>query len=187
MGTNEVPKQNRKRHWDQIRKQFPYIYTYKEMVFSNICTFICSLILGIFVGLFLMTAAYGSELKHTWKSPVFTGNGYSQHVLTIENLTFQRKQDIKAKEESARREAERESENTNLNKFLKNFESRVYAELSKQLSEKLFGEAAEESGTIEIMGNTVAYSTVGDEVSLVVTAADGTVTTLVIPTSGFGF
>jgi len=63
----------------------------------------------------------------------------------------------------------------------------VYAELSKQLSEKLFGEAAEESGTIEIMGNTVAYSTVGDEVSLVVTASDGTVTTLKVPTSGFGF
>jgi len=173
--------------WERLRKSNQYIYTYKEMLFSNLSTFICSLILGIFLGLFLMTAAYGSELKHTWKSPVFTGNGYSQHVLTIENLTFQRKQDIKAKEESARREAERESENTNLNKFLKNFESRVYAELSKQLSEKLFGEAAEESGTIEIMGNTVAYSTVGDEVSLVVTASDGTVTTLKVPTSGFGF
>jgi hypothetical protein len=172
--------------WERVRKQFPYSYTHKEMVFSNIFTFICSLIFGIFVGLFLMTAAYGSELKHTWKSPVFTGNGYSQHVLTIENLTFQRKQDIKAKEEAKRKEAEA-AENTNLNKFLKNFESRVYAELSKQLSEKLFGEAAEESGTIEIMGNTVAYSTVGDEVSLVVTAADGTVTTLKVPTSGFGF
>ena len=173
--------------WERAMKSIPHTYTYKEMLFSNLSTFICSLIIGIFLGLFLMTAAYGSELKHTWKSPVFSGNGYSQHVLTIENLTFQRKQDIKAKEESARREAEREAENTNLNKFLKNFESRVYAELSKQLSEKLFGEAAEESGTIEIMGNTVEYNTVGDEVSLVVTAADGTVTTLVIPTSGFGF
>jgi hypothetical protein len=173
--------------WERLRKSNPYIYTYKEMLFSNLSTFICSLILGIFLGLFLMTAAYGSELKHTWKSPVFTGNGYSQHVLTIENLTFQRKQDIKAKEEAKRKEAAREAENTNLNKFLKNFESRVYAELSKQLSEKLFGEAAEESGIIKIMGNTVEYNTVGDEVSLVVTAADGTVTTLVIPTSGFGF
>ena len=173
--------------WERLRKSIPYTYTYKEMLFSNLSTFICSLILGIFLGLFLMTPAYGSELKHTWKSPVFTGNGYSQHVLTIENLTFQRKQDIKAKEEAKRKEAAREAENTNLNKFLKNFESRVYAELSKQLSEKLFGEAAEESGTIEIMGNTVAYSTVGDEVSLVVTDSDGTVTTLKVPTSGFGF
>jgi hypothetical protein len=173
--------------WERAMKSTPYTYTYKEMLFSNLSTFICSLILGIFLGLFLMTAAYGSELKHTWKSPVFTGNGYSQHVLTIENLTFQRKQDIKAKEESARREAERESENTNLNKFLKNFESRVYAELSKQLSEKLFGETAEDSGTIVILGNTIEYDTIGDEVSLVVTASDGTVTTLKVPTSGFGF
>ena len=76
---------------------------------------------------------------------VFGGAGYSQHVLTIENLTFQRKQEIKAKEEASKRELERELENTNINKFLRNFESRVYAELSKQLSEKLFGEGSQKT------------------------------------------
>ena len=131
--------------------------------------------------------AYASELKHSFKSPAFNGQGYSSHVLTIENLTFQRKADIKAKEEAAAREAEREAENTNINKFLKNFESRVYAELSKQLSEKLFGESASDSGTIEIMGNTIEYSSDGTEVTMIVTDANGTTTTLTIPLSGFGF
>jgi len=135
----------------------------------------------------LLTQAFASELRHSWQSPAFSGQGYSSHVLTIENLAHQRKADIKAKEESAKREAERDAENTNINKFLKNFESRVYAELSKQLSEKLFGEAAQDSGTIEIMDNTIEYSSNGTEVTMVVTDANGTTTTLVVPLSGFGF
>lgn len=128
-----------------------------------------------------------TELRHKFLSPSFTGQGYSSHVLTIENLTHQRKADIKAKAESARREAEREAENTNINKFLKNFESRVYAELSKQLSEKLFGESAESEGTIEILGNTIDYNSNGTDLTMTVTAADGTTTTLTVPLSGFGF
>ena len=131
--------------------------------------------------------AIASELTHQFKSPAFNGQGYSSHVLTIENLTHQRKKDIKAAKEAARKEAEREAENTNINKFLKNFESRVYAELSKQLSEKLFGENAQTSGTINILGNTIQYETIGDTIKMTVTDANGSVTTIEIPTSGFGF
>lgn len=173
--------------WERVKKSNPYIYTYKELIVSNITTFVSSIILGIFLGLLLMSAAYGSELKHTWKSPVFTGNGYSQHVLTIENLTFQRKQDINAKKVAAQKELERELENTNINKFLRNFESRVYAELSKQLSEQLFGESASDSGTIDIMGNTIDYSSDGTTLTMTVSESNGTTTTLELPLSGFGF
>lgn len=133
------------------------------------------------------TQATAGELRHTWRSPAFSGAGYSSHVLTIENLTHQRKADIKAKEESARREAVREAENTNINKFMKNFESRVYAELSKQLSEKLFGESASSEGTIEILGNTIDYTSDGTNLTMTVTEASGTTTTLTVPLTGFGF
>lgn len=135
----------------------------------------------------VVVQASASELRQTWKSPAFSGQGYSSHVLTIENLAHQRKADIKSKEEAAKREAERDAENTNINKFLKNFESRVYAELSKQLSEKLFGEAAQDSGTINILDNTIEYSSDGTSVTMIVTDANGTTTTLVVPLSGFGF
>ncbi len=135
----------------------------------------------------MISQSSASELKHSFKSPAFNGQGFSSHVLTIENLTFQRKAEIKSKAEAAARDAEREAENTNINKFLRNFESRVYAELSKQLSEKLFGENAETSGTIDILGNTIDYEQVGEVIKMTVTDADGTVTTLEVPTSGFGF
>jgi hypothetical protein len=136
---------------------------------------------------FLGRAVSAGDLVHQWRSPAFNGIGYSSHVLTIENLIHQRKAEIKAKKEAAEREAARDAENTNVNKFLKNFESRVYAELSKQLSEQLFGESASDSGTIQIMGNTIEYSSDGTNVSMTVTDAAGTTTTLSVPLSGFGF
>tara|TARA_B110000503_G_scaffold134659_1_gene214006 strand:- start:1061 stop:1468 length:408 start_codon:yes stop_codon:yes gene_type:complete len=131
--------------------------------------------------------ANSEPLVHTFKSPAFNGVGYSSHVLTIENLIHTRKLDIKAKQESTDREIARELENSNLNKFLRNFESRVYAELSKQLSEQLFGDDPQESGTIEILGNTIAYVTTDDTVTLTVTDADGTVTIIEIPVNSFAF
>ena len=137
--------------------------------------------------LFMYQNANSEPLVHTFKSPAFNGVGYSSHVLTIENLIHTRKLDIKAKQESADREIARELENSNLNKFLRNFESRVYAELSKQLSEQLFGDDPQESGTIEILGNTIAYVTTDDTVTLTVTDADGTVTIIEIPVNSFAF
>jgi len=137
--------------------------------------------------LFLHSAVLASELRHEWRSPAFSGQGFSSHVLTIENLTQQRKADIKAKEESKARELAREAENTNINKFLKNFESRVYAELSKQLSERLFGESASSEGTIEILGNTIDYTSDGTNLTMTVTDGSGTTTTLTVPLTGFGF
>jgi len=141
----------------------------------------------VFFSTILFTQATAGELRHTWRSPAFSGVGYSSHVLTIENLTHQRKADIKAKEEAKARELEREAENTNINKFMKNFESRVYAELSKQLSEKLFGESASSEGTIEILGNTIDYTSDGTNLTMTVTEASGTTTTLTVPLTGFGF
>ena len=42
---------------------------------------------GFLVILILLSAcvAEGSELTHSFKSPSFSGQGYSAHVMTIEN------------------------------------------------------------------------------------------------------
>ena len=167
-----------------LEKHFPYIYTKADLT----RVFVSGIGTGIVVGIiFWATFATASELRHSFRSPAFNGQGFSSHVLTIENLTHERKQAIKAKRESEAREAEREANNTNINKFMRNFESRVYAELSKQLSEKLFGEDAADSGTISIVGNTVTYETIGQEIQMTITQADGSTTTLIVPTGDFGF
>ena len=64
---------------------------------------------------------------------------------------------IKEKEEAAVREAERDLANTNQAKFIKNVESRIYAQLSKQLVDSMFGENSNESGTVTFEGTTISY------------------------------
>jgi hypothetical protein len=83
-----------------------------------------------------------AELVHQFNSPAFSGNGYSTHVLTIHQLEQNRKDKIKEDEQAAIDKAEREYKSTNLYKFQNNLESRIYAQLSKQIADSLFGEGS---------------------------------------------
>jgi len=74
-----------------------------------------------------------------------------------------------------------------LQKFLNNFESRVYAQLSTQLVNNLFGENPQNSGTVTIEGNTIHYIKTADTISLNVTSSDGTVTQVDIPVGTLKF
>ena len=143
--------------------------------------------MSLVVSMFFINPVSAGELTYDFKSPSFTGIGYSSHLLTIENLTHTRKAEIKSKQESALREIEREKENSNVNKFLANLESRIYAELSKQISDKLFGENPQESGTVELLGNTISYSMTDSMVTLNVVQSDGTTTQVEIPVAQFAF
>ena len=122
-----------------------------------------------------------AEQTFKFKSPSFTGIGYSSHVQTIENTETTRKQAIEAARLQAAKDAAAADKNTNLSKFLNNFESRVYAQLSTQLVNNLFGENPQNSGTVTIEGNTIQYTKTLDMISLTVTAADGSLTQVQIP------
>jgi curli production assembly/transport component CsgF len=135
----------------------------------------------------MMTITSKAELAFSFKSPAFSGIGYSSHVQTIENTERVRKDAIESAKLQAAKEAASAANNTNLVKFLNNFESRVYAQLSSQLVNNLFGENPKESGTVVISGNTIKYSKTGDEISLTVTGQDGSVTQIIIPVAQFKF
>jgi hypothetical protein len=77
----------------------------------------------------LISTAVASEQVFEFKNPSFSGNGYSNHVLSIEQLQFQRKKEAKEKAEADAAKAKREAESTTLAKFLNNVESRIYAQL----------------------------------------------------------
>jgi len=74
-----------------------------------------------------------------------------------------------------------------LARFIKNLESRIYAQLSRQLVENLFGETKSESGTIELEGNTIQYISDGEYITLTVTDADGNETIITLPIGSFTF
>jgi hypothetical protein len=128
-----------------------------------------------------------AEQSFQFKSPSFTGIGYSSHVQTIENTETTRKAALEAARLQAAKDAAAEAKNNNLTKFLNNFESRVYAQLSTQLVNNLFGENAQNSGTVTIEGNTIQYTKTADLISLTVTGADGNITQVQIPIGQFKF
>lgn len=134
----------------------------------------------------------GADLVHSFKSPAFNGQGYSGHMLSLEQLTFNRRADI---EDEAQREAdriERELENTTLNKFIRNLESRIYATLSKQMVDNMFAACGQDdqpacsnSGTTEVEGATISWTKdeTDGSITLVIDGADG-YTEITIPGSG---
>ena len=54
----------------------------------------------------------------------------------------QRKEKIASEAQAALEKAERELKNTNSYKFRNNLESRIYAQLSRQIADNMFGEGA---------------------------------------------
>ena len=153
---------------------------------------------------FFIGKIHADELVHEFKNPSFSGIGTSAHYLTVENQERSRREAIKDDIEAALKAAERDAENTTLAKFMRNLESRIYAQLSKQLVEKLFETCTAEAvaagtctettfGSFELEGNTITYQkttcdaslwacTQGDQVIVMtIVAEDGTETQIVIP------
>jgi len=154
----------------------------KDTVIKWACFISVVLFLAIFV-----QQVIADQIVHKFKSPSFNGVGTSSHYLTIENQEFSRKLTIKEEIKALQDEIEREKENSTLARFLRNLESRVYAELSRQLVNNLFGEIPSESGTITLEGNTIVYSSDGITLTLTITESDGTVTSITIPIGTFTF
>jgi hypothetical protein len=94
----------------------------------------------LLLALLVPSTVLSSELVHEFKSPAFSGIGYSSHVLTIEQLESNRKQKIKDEQKAAEEKADRDFKSTNSYKFKNNLESRIYAQLSKQISDNIFGQ-----------------------------------------------
>ena len=137
--------------------------------------------------------ATASELTHNFSNPSFSGIGYSTHVLSLEQLRYNRENEIKDEMKSAAAAAKREEENTTINKFIKNVESRIYANLSKQLVDNMFGESCSgdcpTSGTADVEGSTIYWvkDTTTEVITLTITDPDGNVTTMSVPLGDFNF
>ena len=127
------------------------------------------------------------EMTHKFKNPSFSGQGTSSHYLTIENQEFNRKEAIREEIKAYQEDLEREAENTTLARFIRNLESRIYAQLSRQLVDSLFGETASEFGTLELEGNTIEYRVEDDKVTLIITDEEGNTTEITVPLGSFTF
>ena len=158
----------------------------KEHKKRKLNTILFFILLSVFLLLF-SNFLISDEMVFKFKSPSFSGINTSQHYLTIENQQFSRNQAIDDAKQAVIEEAERDADNTTLARFIRNLESRVYARLSSQLVESLFGENPQTSGTIELEGNTIEYEVDEEFITLIVTDKNGQTTTITFPLNSFKF
>ena len=149
----------------------------------------------------LTTISQASSLTFDFSNPAFSGEGYSSHVLSISQLEYNRKESVKDDLLSAEAKAARDAKNTTLAKFVTNVESRIFANLSKQMVDNMFGTNCTEdldttelecplSGTATLPdGSTVAWvkDETAETITLTVTSADGSLTELIVPVGDFKF
>ena len=156
--------------------------------------------------LILLLAIIGLEgqagnLSYEFKNPSFSGIGYSSHVLSIEQLQYNREQGVLDDKTAAEKAADRAAKNTTLSKFVTNVESRIFANLSKQMVDNMFGTNCTEdaeteelecplSGTATLPDGSVV-SWVKDEtaetITLTIIDASGGITQLIVPVGDFKF
>jgi hypothetical protein len=134
------------------------------------------------------TTLWATELVHSFQSPAFIpGNGFSTHVLTIEQIEANRRKAIKDAEKAAADQAIRDAKNTNLAKFLVNVESRIYAQLSKQLADAMFSESGADSGAMDFQGTSISWAKSATEVTLTIIETNGNRTDVTVPIGEFAF
>jgi hypothetical protein len=135
----------------------------------------------------IATSTVNAQLVHQFNSPSFSGAGYSNHVLTIEQLEASRRKAIADAQKAAVDQAARDAKNTNLAKFLVNVESRIYAQLSKQLADAMFTEGSADSGTFDFQGTNISYIKTGTDVTLTIIDVSGGRTEITVPIASFAF
>tara|TARA_R100001510_G_C7626100_1_gene185939 strand:- start:702 stop:1139 length:438 start_codon:yes stop_codon:yes gene_type:complete len=141
--------------------------------------------------------ALADEITHKFKNPSFSGVGTSAHYLTIENQEKSRRDKLKDDIEAALKAEQRALENTTLAKFIRNLESRIYAQLSKQLVDNMFGnEEGSLAGSFTLEGNTINYVRMeqcGEDgvcievIQMTIIDAEGSETIITIPIGTGGF
>ena len=134
------------------------------------------------------TEMSADEIKFGFKNPSFSGVGTSSHYLTIDSQEMSRKEAIAAEIKALKEAAEREEANSTLARFIKNFESRVYAQLSRQLVDQLFGENPATEGSFMLFDNLITWTSDGISITMTIfNEATGETTTITIPIGDFGF
>tara|TARA_R100000664_G_scaffold9096_1_gene15135 strand:- start:9442 stop:9903 length:462 start_codon:yes stop_codon:yes gene_type:complete len=135
----------------------------------------------IWLLLLMSGSTMANELKFRFKSPSFNGIGYSAHKINLENISAARKKTIKDELKSLAIQANLANSRKPLNVFLTNLQSRIYSELSKQVTEQLFAETGNDSGSFDLDGNIISWYKLADKINLTVTDTDGDLTTILIP------
>ena len=143
---------------------------------------------GVMFAIVLAQNVNADEIKFQFKSPSFSGIGQSAHYLTVESQEYTRKEQLRADLKSLEEQRKRDEENSVVSRFTRNLESRIFAQISRQIVEQLFGENPETEGSFTLFDNIISWSSDGTYITLIITnTLDDTTTEITIPIGDFGF
>ena len=144
--------------------------------------------IAFIIPLLIVGPVWADGMNFNFANPSFNGGaGWSDHVLKLETIEQQRLQSKKDAEKAEKDAAAAAEAEKLINKFLENVTSRIYATLSKKLVDAMFADGGSDTGTVTLDGTVVQYTKTDEEITLVITDTDGTVTTVTIPVGGFNF
>lgn len=119
-----------------------------------------------------MENVLAQDLVYEPVNPSFGGNAFnSAHLLAIAN----------AQNDFDRPEVETSTAD-DLDRFISSLQSRLLSSLSTQVANAIFGEDAQDEGTIQFGEQTISFVRGLDGIELTITDADGTTTVITIPT-----
>lgn len=133
----------------------------KRLLF--ICTISC--------GLGFVSQAQAQDLVYTPVNPSFGGNPFnSAHLLAIANA-----------QNDFEPEAAETSTQSDLDRFVSSLQSRLLSSLSTQVANAIFGEDAQDEGTVVFGDQTITFVRGLDGIELTITEADGSQTVITVP------
>ena len=143
---------------------------------------------ALFAYLFTIGTLHASEMNFQFANPSFSGQGFSSHALTIEQQEFSRRQAIKQQEKADADAIAAAAKNTNLAKFMNNVESRIYAQLSLQLSNAMFSDGST-SGSMNFEGTNISWvkDTTAGLITLTIIDTSNNRTEITVPIGSFKF
>jgi len=137
--------------------------------------------------LLLPITSSATDLSFQFKDPAFNGNNWAGHVLTINQQEQNAKNTIENKKQAEIDKQKAEAANTPIARFMNLFQSQVYAQLSTQLTNNLFGEGSTNQGSFTLDGSTISYLKTDTEVQMTVVDSAGHITRINVPISQFKF
>jgi curli production assembly/transport component CsgF len=143
----------------------------------HIASLLAMLMCAAFVDWTTCANSAAGDLVYTPINPSFGGNPFnSSHLMGLAN----------AQNEPKRRADEAKSQRSSLTsteRFLQMLQARLYSSLAQQVSEAIFGENAQQNGTITFQDQQVAFVNTGTEIQLTITDfTTGEVTQIIVPT-----
>ena len=130
--------------------------------------------------------AAAGDLTYTPLNPSFGGNTFNAANLmamaTAQN-PYKRKAEEEAKRQALIDQAKRSTGQSASDRFVQQLQSRLYASLADQVAGSIFGENAQQQGTLRFDDQEISFINNGTEIQLtIVNFTTGETTEIVVPT-----